>query len=184
MIVSAWDNELLVFQENYIHNAMSKVCVVRGRMAMRTWIWSATCGIYKYIYIYTYTWKDLLKFFLKWGNSKDAMVFLLLTNDMISPDQLPVISQKTSSLTIAVVYCSVTPQFYCSVTPRFYCCVTPQFYILHTVYLISVSIGSANGRRRYNVTSSHIGWAHTHNHPWIHIQNRPWQTLTSCWCYC
>ena len=31
---------------------------------------------------------------------------------------------------------------------------------------IILSMGSANERRRYNVTSSLIGWAHTQNGPW------------------
>ena len=33
---------------------------------------------------------------------------------------------------------------------------------------IILGMGSANERRRYNVTSSLIGWAHTHNDPWKH----------------
>ena len=32
---------------------------------------------------------------------------------------------------------------------------------------IIVGMGSANERRRYNVTSSLIGWAHTQNGPWV-----------------
>ena len=31
---------------------------------------------------------------------------------------------------------------------------------------INLGMGSANERRRYNVTSSLIGWAHTQNDPW------------------
>ena len=32
-----------------------------------------------------------------------------------------------------------------------------------------MGMGSANKRRRYNVTSSLIGWAHTQNDPWNYI---------------
>ena len=36
--------------------------------------------------------------------------------------------------------------------------------------VILMGMGLANERRRYSVTSSLIGGAHTHNYPWFHIQ--------------
>ena len=33
-------------------------------------------------------------------------------------------------------------------------------------------MGSANERRRYNVTSSLIGWAHTQNDLWVSLKKR------------
>ena len=42
--------------------------------------------------------------------------------------------------------------------------------IQHFIYIypgIILCVCPANERRRYNVTSSHIGWAHTQNDPCI-----------------
>ena len=37
--------------------------------------------------------------------------------------------------------------------------------------MIILGMGSANERRRYTVTSSLIGWAHTENDPWVSSAN-------------
>ena len=44
---------------------------------------------------------------------------------------------------------------------------TGTWGLLHQSPVIILGMGSANKRRRYNVTSSLIGWVHTQNDPWI-----------------
>ena len=39
---------------------------------------------------------------------------------------------------------------------------------------ITLDMGSANERRRYNVTSSLIGWSHTNNDPGLWCHNETW----------
>ena len=46
---------------------------------------------------------------------------------------------------------------------------------------IIVGMGSANERRRYNVTSSLIGLAYTHNDPWVSIHNKTWIICIIIW---
>ena len=45
---------------------------------------------------------------------------------------------------------------------------------------VSLCMRPANEIRRYNVTSSLIGWAHTQNDPWC-IRNHPAWPHMSCW---
>ena len=43
----------------------------------------------------------------------------------------------------------------------------PLMLLLHLFAWVILCMGSANGRRRYIVTSSLIGWTHTRNDPWF-----------------
>ena len=57
-------------------------------------------------------------------------------------------------------------QYYCGIL----CSMTLSHYPSWTVRII-LCMYPANGRWRYTVTSSLIGWAHTQNDPWTDIQN-------------
>ena len=46
----------------------------------------------------------------------------------------------------------------------------PYWIEIDRVTGIILAMGSANERRRYIVTSSLIGWAHTQNDPWVHTK--------------
>ena len=48
-----------------------------------------------------------------------------------------------------------------------WCALQYSEYVLCSYIVLSVITGSANERRRYNVTSSLIGWAHAQNEPYF-----------------
>ena len=51
------------------------------------------------------------------------------------------------------------------------------------MWLTGIVVGSANERRRYNVTSSLTGWAHVHNDPWLTVGVIKSDTMIESWFY-